>query len=107
MLIELIESTSPECLASLDLWRLGLFGALRKRLAVGQSPAVFEELILTLLRTPEALWSLVYRDTAQRNREQSLTVLGAIDASLTTAQRAHLQRELLQLADQLEGMIER
>jgi hypothetical protein len=80
---------------------------LRARFAAGQSPAVVEERILTLLRTPETQWTRAYQTKAAQNREQSLTVLGAIDASLTVDQRAHLQRELTQLAEQLEGMVER
>lgn len=101
------QSTTTDWLESQERWRQAMFGALRARFTAGQSPAVVEERILTLLRTPEAQWTRAYQAKATQNREQSLTVLGAIDASLTTSQRAHLQRELLQLADQFEGMIER
>jgi hypothetical protein len=101
------QSTTTDWLESQERWRHAMFGALRERFAAGQSPAAVEERILTLLRTPEAQWTRAYQAKATQNREQSLTVLGAIDASLTAAQRAHLQRELIQLAEQLEGMIER
>jgi hypothetical protein len=101
------QSTSTDWMESQERWRHAMFGALRARFTAGQSPAVVEERILALLRTPETQWTKAYQAKAAQNREQSLTVLGAIDASLTTAQRAYLQRELLQLADQLEGMIER
>lgn len=101
------QSTTTDWLESQERWRHAMFGALRERFTAGQSPAVVEERILTLLRTPEAQWTRAYQAKATQNREQSLTVLGAIDASLTAAQRAHLQRELIQLAEQLEGMIER
>jgi hypothetical protein len=101
------QSTATDWMESQQRWRDAMFSALRARFTAGQSPAVVEERILELLRTPEAQWTEAYQAKAAQNREQSLTVLGAIDASLTTAQRAHLQRELLQLADQLEGMIER
>jgi hypothetical protein len=101
------QSTTTEWLESQERWRHAMFGALRARFTAGQSPAVVEERILALLRTPEAQWTRAYQAKATQNREQSLTVLGAIDASLTAPQRAHLQRELIQLAEQLEGMIER
>ena len=101
------QSTTADWLESQERWRQAMFGALRARFAAGESPAGVEERILTLLRTPEAQWTRAYQAKATQNREQSLTVLGALDASLTAAQRAHLQRELIQLAEQLEGMIER
>jgi hypothetical protein len=101
------QSTTTDWLESQERWRHAMFGALRARFTAGQSPALVEERILTLLRTPEAQWTRAYQAKATQNREQSLTVLGAIDASLTAAQRAYLQRELIQLAEQLEGMIER
>lgn len=101
------QPTTTEWLESQERWRRAMFGALRERFTAGQSPAVVEERILQLLRTPEAQWTSAYQAKSTQNREQSLTVLGAIDASLTAAQRAHLQRELIQLAEQLEGMIER
>jgi hypothetical protein len=101
------QSTTADWLESQERWRQAMFGALRERFTAAQSPAVVEERILTLLRTPEAQWTRAYQAKAAQNREQSLTVLGAIDSSLTAAQRAHLQRELIQLGEQLEGMIER
>ena len=101
------QSTTTDWLESQEHWRQAMFGALRARFTAGQSPAVVEERILTLLRTPEAQWTRAYQIKATQNREQSLTVLGAIDASLTAPQRAYLQRELIQLAEQFEGMIER
>lgn len=101
------QSTTADWLESQERWRHAMFSALRARFTAGQSPAVVEERILALLQTPEAQWTRAYQAKATQNREQSLTVLGAIDASLSAPQRAHLQRELMQLAEQLEGMIER
>ena len=101
------QSTTADWLESQERWRQAMFGALRSRFTAGESPAMVEERILALLRTPETQWTKAYQAKARQNREQSLTVLGSIDASLTATQRAHLQRELIQLAEQLEGMIER
>jgi hypothetical protein len=101
------QSTTTDWLESQERWRQAMFSALRARFTAGQSSAEVEERILALLRTPETQWTRAYQAKAAQNREQSLTVLGAIDASLTAAQRAQLQRELIQLAEQLEGMIAR
>ncbi|HEY5755762.1 MAG TPA: DUF6279 family lipoprotein [Steroidobacter sp.] len=98
------DTTTADWLESQARWRKAVFGALRERFAAGQSPAAVEERILALLRTPESQWTRAYQTKAAQNREQSLEVLGAIDASLTPEQRSHLQGELSKLAQQLEAM---
>lgn len=98
------DSTTADWLESQARWRKAMFGALQERFAAGQSPAAVEERILALLRKPESQWTSAYQSKATQNREQSLAVLGALDASLTPAQRSHLQRELIELAQQLETM---
>ncbi|WP_161809950.1 DUF6279 family lipoprotein [Steroidobacter agaridevorans] len=98
------DSTTADWLESQARWRKAMFGALKERFTAGQSPTAVEERILALLRTPESQWTRAYQTKAAQNREQSLVVLGAIDASLTPEQRSHLQRELNQLAQQLEAM---
>ncbi|WP_129781006.1 DUF6279 family lipoprotein [Peristeroidobacter soli] len=98
------DATTADWLESQSRWRTAMFGALRERFTASQSPATVEERILALLRTPESQWTREYQTRAAQNRRQSLGVLGAIDASLTPEQRSHLQRELNQLAQQLEAM---
>jgi hypothetical protein len=98
------DSTTADWLESQARWRKAMFGALKERFTAGQSPTAVEERILALLRTPESQWTRAYQSKAAQNREHSLVVLGAIDASLTPEQRTHLQRELKQLAQQLEAM---
>nr|WP_298717266.1 DUF6279 family lipoprotein [uncultured Steroidobacter sp.] len=100
------DSTPSDWLESQARWRKAMFGALRERFTAGQSPAAVEERILALLRTPDSQWTGAYQTKAAQNREQSLVVLGALDASLTPEQRSHLQRELNQLAQRLEAMIQ-
>jgi hypothetical protein len=100
------DSTTADWLESQARWRQAMFGALRERFTAGSSPAAVEERILALLRTPENQWTRAYQTKAAQNREQSLAVLESIDASLTAAQRAHLQSELTELAQQLEVMID-
>lgn len=102
-----LESTASDWLESQERWRQTMFGALRERFTAGQSPAEVEQRILPLLRAPESQWTSAYMAKSTRNREQSRLALGALDASLTAAQRAHLQSELGELAEQLEGMVER
>jgi hypothetical protein len=99
------ESTTADWLESQARWREAMFGALRERLTAGGSSPAVEERILALLRTPESQWTRAYQSKAARNREQSLVVLRALDASLTPEQRSHLQRELNKLAQQLESMV--
>lgn len=99
------DSTTADWLDSQTRWRKAMFAALAERFTARQSPAVVEERILQLLRTPESQWTSAYRDKAERNREQSLAVLSLLDASLTESQRSRLQSELTQLAQQLEGMV--
>jgi hypothetical protein len=98
------DTTSADWLESQGRWRKAMFGALRERFTAGQSPAAVEERILALLRSPESQWTRAYQTKAEQNREQSLEVLRAIDASLTPEQRSHLQGELTKLAKQLEAM---
>jgi hypothetical protein len=100
------DSTTADWLESQARWRQAMFGALKERFTAGSSPAAVEERILALLRTPENQWTRAYQTKAAQNREQSLAVLESIDASLTAAQRAHLQSELTELAQQLEAMID-
>ena len=101
------DSTTADWLESQARWREAMFGALQERFTAGQSPTVVEERILALLRKPESQWTSAYQSKATQNREQSLAVLAALDASLTPAQRSHLQHELTELAQQLEAMTQR
>lgn len=100
------DSTTADWLESQARWRKAMFGALRERFTAGHSLPAVEERILALLRAPEGQWTRAYQTKAAQNREQSLVVLGAIDTSLTPEQRSHLQRELNQLAQRLESMIQ-
>lgn len=100
------DSTTHDWLESQARWRKAMFGALKERFAAGQSPEAIEERILALLRKPETQWTSAYQRKATQNREQSLAVLAALDASLTPEQRSHFQGELEKLAQQLEAMIQ-
>jgi hypothetical protein len=102
-----LESTASDWLESQERWRQAMFGVLHERFTAGLSPVEMEQRILPLLRQPESQWTSAYLAKSTRNREQSLVALGALDASLTASQRAHLQSEVVELAEQLEGLTER
>jgi uncharacterized protein YueI len=65
-----------------------------------------EERILQLLREPDSHWTEQYKTKEASNREQALSLLIALDASLTPAQRERMQRELIELAERLEALTE-
>jgi len=65
-----------------------------------------EERILQLLREPDLQWTAQYKTKETSNREQFLSLLTALDASLTPAQRERMQRELTTLAERLEALTE-
>jgi hypothetical protein len=98
------EPTTKEWLESQQRWRTALLDALAQPSGARESPQLRQERILRLLREPESLWTETYRAANARNRERTLALLESIDTSLTAQQRSRLQRELLQMAEQLESM---
>jgi hypothetical protein len=94
-----IQPTSAEWLASQRQWRAALADAFSNR-------DTAEKRILQLLREPDTQWTAQYKTKEASNREQFLSLLAALDASLTAEQRAHMQHELTNLADQLEALTE-
>lgn len=97
-----LEPTSSDWLASQQRWR----AALRRALDERGSPAVTQRRILQLLQEPGSEWTAEYRSKSERNHVRMLSLLQSLDASLTGSQREQLQRELLQLAEQLEALTE-
>jgi hypothetical protein len=89
-------------LASQGRWRASLRAALAER----DSPQAARERILQLLRSPEREWTEPYREKSAHNRAEVLTLLTALDASLTRPQRDHLRSELTEVAEQLEALID-
>ena len=96
-----LEPTTGEWLDSTRRWR----GALRDALAQPRTAASSDRL-LALLRAPDSEWTAEYLAKAARNRERVLAMLESLDASLTPPQRERLQRELRQMAGQLEALTE-
>jgi hypothetical protein len=94
-----IQPTTPEWLESQRQWRAALRDAFSNRDDA-------EKRILQLLREPDTQWTAQYKTKEESNREQFLSLLTALDASLTAAQRERMQRELTTLAERLEELTE-
>jgi hypothetical protein len=94
-----IQPTTPEWLESQRQWRAALRDAFSNRDDA-------EKRILQLLREPDTQWTAQYKTKEASNREQVLSLLTALDASLTPAQREHMQHELTALAERLDALTE-
>ena len=94
-----IQPTTDEWLESQRQWRAALRDAFSNR-------DTAEKRILQLLREPDTQWTAQYKTKEASNREQFLSLLTALDASLTPAQRGRMQRELTNLAERLEALTE-
>ncbi len=98
-----IQPTTAEWLESQRQWRRALRDALGDAFSNRDTA---EERILQLLRDPDTQWTAQYKTKEASNREQVLSLLAALDASLTPAQRERMQRELMTLAERLEALTE-
>ena len=98
-----IQPTTTDWLESQRQWRAALGDALADAFSNRDTA---EKRILQLLREPETQWTAQYKTKEASNREQILTLLTALDASLTPAQRERMQRELTTLAERLEALTE-
>jgi hypothetical protein len=94
-----MQPTTNEWLESQRRWRAALGDAFSNR-------GTAQERILQLLREPDTQWTAQYKAKEASNREQVLSLLTALDASLTPAQRQRMQRELTTLAERLEVLTE-
>lgn len=94
-----IQPTTVDWLESQKQWRAALAEAFSNRDNA-------EKRILQLLREPDTHWTAQYKTKEAVNREQMLSLLAALDASLTPAQRGRMQRELSTLAERLEALTE-
>ena len=94
-----IQPTTQEWLESQQQWRTALRDAFSNR-------GTAQGRILQLLREPDSQWTAQYKTKEASNREQMLSMMIALDASLTQAQRQRMQRELNDLAGRLEALTE-
>ena len=82
------------------VWREALGEALAQR----DTGAAFEARMLVLIARPDDLWTPAYRQALEHRRASLIDLVVAIDATLTPQQRSAAQRQLLALADEVQGL---
>ena len=82
------------------VWREALAEALAQR----DTGAAFEARMFVLIARPDDLWTTEYRQALEHRRASLIDLVVAIDATLTPQQRAAAQRQLLALADEVQGL---
>lgn len=93
-------SFMPEWRENRRIWRDALAAALADR----GSGARFEQRMTQLIARPDDLWTPQYRSDIDASRAALVSLLADIDATLTGKQRGHARRELLALADEIQGL---
>jgi len=93
----------PEWLENRREWRAELADALAGR----RAGAEFEARMQVLVARPDELWTPRYRAAIEQRRESLVELVAALDATLTPAQRAAARRQLLALADEVQGLSRR
>jgi Family of unknown function (DUF6279) len=82
------------------VWREALADALAQR----DGGAEFESRMFVLIARPDELWTPAYRTALERRRESLIDLMVELDATLTSQQRAAARRQLLALADEVQGL---
>jgi uncharacterized protein DUF6279 len=95
-----LQPTATDWLASQRNWQ----DLLREAFSDGDRPPA--DRVFALFSRPDGHWTAEYRAKSAANGEQILLLLQALDATLTTSQRRHLQRELIELAEELDALKE-
>jgi hypothetical protein len=96
-------SFMPEWLENRQVWRAELADALAGR----RAGAEFEARMQVLVARPDELWTPRYRAAVELRRESLVDFVAALDATLTTRQRAAARRQLLALAEEVQGLSRR
>jgi hypothetical protein len=93
-------SFMPEWRENRRLWR----EALAETLAARHTDPRFEARMFILVARPDDLWTPQYRAAIEQRRESLARLMAAIDATLTPQQRAAARRQLLALAEEVQGL---
>jgi hypothetical protein len=93
----------PEWLDNRREWREALADALESR----GDGAAFASRMQILVARPDELWTPAYRNAVERRRDALVDLMVGLDATLTPAQRAAAQRQLLALADEVQSLARR
>lgn len=96
-------SFMPEWLENRRVWR----GELAEALAGRRNGAQFEARMQVLVARPDELWTPRYRAAIDQRRESLVDFVAEFDATLTAPQRAAARRQLLALADEVQGLSRR
>lgn len=96
-------SFMPEWLENRRVWR----GELAEALAGRRNGAEFEARMQVLVARPDELWTPRYRAAIDQRRESLVDFVAEFDATLTAPQRAAARRQLLALADEVQGLSRR
>ena len=96
-----LEPSYPEWLESQRAWRAALRASLDKRHHNSNAAAADLTMMLT---DPDQYWTAAYRQKLEANRARTMNLLLALNASLSTGQRAELQRRLTKFAEELESL---
>jgi len=96
-------SFMPEWLENRRVWR----GELAEALAGRRNGAEFEARMQVLVARPDELWTPRYRAAVEQRRESLVELVAELDATLTPSQRAAARRQLLALADEVQGLSRR
>lgn len=93
-------SFMPEWRENRRLWR----AELAETLAGRRTDPQFERRMFVLIARPDDLWTPQYRAAVEDRRESLARLMATIDATLTPQQRAAARRQLLALADEVQGL---
>jgi hypothetical protein len=94
-----LEPTFAEWADSQQSWREALREALLAKDAAESSEPTPQ--LLQLLADPDSQWTDAYTQKVAGNRERYQSMMMELDATLSPAQRRHLQAELMKLSQQL------
>jgi hypothetical protein len=90
----------PEWRENRRRWR----AELAETLAGRRTDPRFEQRMFVLIARPDDLWTPQYRSAVEQRRESLARLMATIDATLTPQQRAAARRQLLALADEVQGL---
>jgi hypothetical protein len=93
-------SFMPEWRENRRQWR----EALAEALAARQTDPQFGSRMFVLIARPDDLWTPQYRAAVEQRRESLARLMATIDATLTPQQRAAARRQLLALAEEVQGL---
>ena len=93
-------SFMPEWRENRRIWRDALAAALADRSA----GARFDQRMTQLIARPDDLWTPQYRVAIDGSRAALVDMLGNLDATLDDKQRGRARRELMALADEIQGL---